>query len=186
MKPAEVRAEVDKVIQYSEDQMRVASQRLARGSLDIGGWQDLMVDNLKALHLASAASANGGFANLTRDDIARVAGQLTNEYGYLQNFAGQLESGAQALDERMAQRVDMFVNSARTTYEDQRRDNMGQAGFDEERNVEDPGANHCGECGELSDSGWVPIGTLPLPGDRECLQNCRCTLEYRGGGVEEE
>lgn len=53
-------------------------------------------------------------------------------------------------------------------------------------------AEHCDLCVYLSDMGWQPYGTLPIPGQsvrewtrRQCYTNCRCRMERRLFTVEE-
>jgi hypothetical protein len=72
------------------------------------------------------------------------------------------------------------VQAARTTYEQIRLRGMEEAGFVQERNVLDPGAESCEQCLTLTAAGWRPIGSMPPPGERTCLYNCRCRLERRG------
>jgi hypothetical protein len=50
---------------------------------------------------------------------------------------------------------------------------------EEERNVLGAADRHCAQCVECSDRGWVVIGTLPQPGSRTCMSNCKCRMEYR-------
>jgi hypothetical protein len=40
-------------------------------------------------------------------------------------------------------------------------------------------AQHCQDCLDYAARGIVPIGTLPLPGQRcACRARCRCSIEY--------
>jgi len=56
-----------------------------------------------------------------------------------------------------------------------------------ERNLLDPMCDdHCSECPELTEAGWVPIDTLPPPGCRECWGNCRCAMDYAIVAVDPE
>ncbi|HEY6021351.1 MAG TPA: hypothetical protein VIY48_16040, partial [Candidatus Paceibacterota bacterium] len=52
-------------------------------------------------------------------------------------------------------------------------------GYEEERRVLEPGADHCEGCEEQAAQGWQPIGTLDPIGDEECMTRCKCEFEYR-------
>lgn len=184
--PSEVRAEVDRVISYWEGEMKDASVQLVKQTMSLGEWQDFMVQGLKTLHLSAAAAANGGFANLDSADFTKVSAKLDQEFDYLQSFALELQNGDQPLNGMVVVRENLYVNAARNTYEDFNRDGHQESGDSLERNVLDPGVgHHCDDCLEATDQGWVPIGTLSLPGDRECQANDMCTLEYNRGDISE-
>lgn len=117
---------------------------------------------------------------MTPSDFGRVGRELRDQYGYLRRFARQIKSGDQRLDGRFRARVKLYAQSGLVSYTDAEAELAARMGRTEERNVIDPGAEHCEECKALSARGWVPIGTLPRPGRRRCLSNCRCRLEYRG------
>jgi hypothetical protein len=54
------------------------------------------------------------------------------------------------------------------------------------RRIIDPAAEHCDECPELADRGWVPIEEMVPIGDTTCLTNCRCEIEYSDGADAEQ
>jgi hypothetical protein len=43
----------------------------------------------------------------------------------------------------------------------------------------DPRRPHIPDCPSLTRKAWVAIGTLPPIGERLCVWNCRCEIEYR-------
>jgi hypothetical protein len=47
------------------------------------------------------------------------------------------------------------------------------------RRILDPQAQHCADCVRYKQAGIVPIGSLPMPGQRcECRARCKCSVEY--------
>jgi hypothetical protein len=47
------------------------------------------------------------------------------------------------------------------------------------RRILDPQAQHCQDCIDHSARGMVPIGSLPMPGQRcACRARCKCRVEY--------
>lgn len=178
----EVRAEVDRMIASQRALMPGLTERLFKGDVAIGEWQSEMEGIIKLLHVANAAAAKGGFANLTRGDLGRVSRIVRSEYTFLARFAQQLASGEQALNGRVLTRANSYMESARHTYEAVQRDSRQEVGFDIEWNEIQSGSHSCEDCIAETDKGQVPVGTLTLPGDRECGSGCNCSLMYGRSG----
>ena len=76
-----------------------------------------------------------------------------------------------------------FENATRTSHEDAT-DVDGKKLFMFERNILSPHCTHChdGEwtdgCQELTDAGWLPLGSMSVPGCRTCRAACKCRIEY--------
>jgi hypothetical protein len=48
------------------------------------------------------------------------------------------------------------------------------------RRILDFQAQHCQDCLDYAARGLVPIGSVPLPGQRcACRARCRCRVEYK-------
>lgn len=146
-------------------------------TLTVRAWGLSMRDELKALHATAAGVARGGFDELSAANLREIGRRTREQYQYLQNFAAEVLQGKQVFDGRFYLRSRMYVDASRKTFQEERRELMRESGRAYERNVLSP-ADHCAECVGLSDAGWVEIGTLPAPGDRECRSNCQCGLEY--------
>ena len=159
--------------------MRSALGDLRAGRLTLDAWTLSMRQSIKLTHLWSAALAKGGWAQLTASDYGVVGQTVRFHYQRLDRMAQQIAQGL-PLDGRVTVRVEMYAEAARKTYHDiEFRVIQSSTNFTEERNVIDPLAEHCAECDQASAVGWVPLGTLPRPGYRTCLTNCRCRMEYR-------
>lgn len=145
-------------------------------------WRTAIEEDLAGLHHAAAAVARGGLAQMTEADRALVRERILTEYGFLDGFAHEIDValavGAPMSEREINARVAQYYEAPRATFEAFNRQVQGEAGCTLEINCLGV-AEHCQECPELSAQGWVPIGTLPEPGSRECLRRCRCRLEYR-------
>jgi hypothetical protein len=175
---AEIRRALDIVIEDARTEMRDLGQDLREGEIDIEIWQTQMAEGIKRSHLAYAALAVGGWAQMTQADFGRVGQRIRFQYDRLRRFAGQIASGAQRLDGSILRRVDLYVQATRATFHTFSRLMMSSRGFAEERNVLNP-ADHCVGCVGETDRGWVALGSLIPIGGRDCLTNCRCSIEYR-------
>jgi ferredoxin len=142
-----------------------------------------MAREIKSAHLASAALAKGGFAQMAPADYGRVGARLKEQYRFLNRFASQIESGQQGLNGQLPIRSEMYIQAARATYHATERREMEQRGVEEERSILGA-ADHCPDCLQEADKDWQLIGTLIPIGDRICLTRCACVFDYRGAGVE--
>lgn len=173
----QIRGALDTAIQNGTREIAALGEDLRNGRIPLEDWQVAMREQLKSQHLSSAALARGGFDQMTQADYGRVGGQVASQYRYLNNFVSQIKEGL-PFDGGFTNRVKLYSEAARTTYESTARDVADDGGAGEERNLLGP-ADHCDECLSLTDDGWVPIGTMPPPGRRECGNNCKCRMVYR-------
>jgi hypothetical protein len=173
-----VRRALDTTLQRSQADMTRLGRDLQAGRLTLAEWQVATAKSLKAAHLASAAAARGGWAQMTQADYGRVGHKLRGEYGFLARFAQAIADGAQPLDGRFLTRLSMYAQAPRGTYHDQERAGMREAGYTEERNVLGM-ADHCDSCRAQTARGWVALGSLIPVGQRDCLTSCKCSVQYR-------
>lgn len=169
---------LDTVIQRASQNMRGLSVQLQGGQISLVEWQQGMAANVKLIHTASAATAAGGWAQMRPADWGWVGQRLRAQYSFLRNFALDVATGKQQLDGRFLRRAEMYAEAGRGTHRELDRRLAHEAGQDEERNILGA-ADHCNGCLDATRRGWVPIGTLPAVGARDCLTRCHCTLEYR-------
>lgn len=174
---AQIRNALDTAISKAKTEIASLGEDLRSGRITLEDWQVAMREQIKAQHLSSAALARGGFAQMTQADYGRVGGTVASHYRYLNNFVADIKQGA-PFDGTFTNRVRLYAEASRSTYEAAAREVADDGGATEERNILGV-ADHCDECISLTDDGWVPIGTMPPPGRRQCGVNCRCRMTYR-------
>lgn len=174
-----VKDELEKVIIRSGENIAAASEALRAGSIGLAEWQTTMMREVKLAHVASAAAANGGWAQMSQSDWGYAGSLIKEQYKFLDNFATQIANGEQPLDGRFVRRADMYAKAGRATYEKARgRYQKNDNGMTEERRVLHA-QESCNDCIKYADKGWVEIGTLPPIGASQCRVYCQCTFEYR-------
>src|SRR5690606_13988745 len=146
--------------------------------ISVERWRLTMRQEIKNVHLYSAASARGGWAQLTQAELGRVGQIIGREYQYLDRFAATIRGRAYKRDGRMLARAQLYAQAGRRTYHGTDERGELENGMTEERRIAE-GTGPCVDCLEQEAEGWVPIGTLVPVGARECLSNCRCTIQYR-------
>lgn len=179
--PTQVRGAIDAFVEGTSDRLKALTLELRSGSLTLGQWQTAMASEIKASHLASAVAANGGWANMTPESFGQVGGLLKEEFKYLNRFASQIAEGAPTANvdsDAILNRVALYGEAPRHTYEEARLTNERDSGFDIEWN-ELGAADHCDECVDWTEMGEVATGTIPLPGERTCGNKCHCRVRRR-------
>lgn len=175
---SDVRSAVDTIIDSQALKMRDLASRLVNGELALSDWQMQSAALLKALHVALGLAANGGLANTSASDLGYLASQIKEQYKYLNKMALQIRKGEQPLDGTLVSRAALYAQAGREIYENVVQRAAENAGMSQSRSVLGP-ADHCGECVDEAARGWVPIGqNIPI-GQRTCLANCHCALEFR-------
>lgn len=182
---ADVNAALELQVINSEMNIAAVTEQLRAGTINLAEWQLAMEQEIKVIHTASAASARGGWAQMTQADWGWVGQRVRVQYQYLNNFAAQIANGQQPLNGRALQRAKMYAQAGRSTFQEMRRRYTRiYKGAVTEARVLTPNAEHCegGDnrpgCIELANMGRVPVGTLPPIGAAQCLTFCQCTFRF--------
>lgn len=180
---AAVRAELDRTLDNASKALKAITQQYRDGAINVLEWREAMAAQIKTVHLAAAAAAKGGWAEMSQADYGRVGQQLRKQYEYLDRFAWQVASGEQKPDGTMLRRAAMYGQAGRQTFHETERREQATRGFDEERRVRHA-KDSCDDCIEYAALGWQPTGTLPPIGESQCRTYCLCTFEYRNTATE--
>jgi hypothetical protein len=161
------------------------AQDAVAGRITAADFQQAMMLELRHLYNASSALAVGGYGNMTAVEWGRNGQILRGEYQYLAGFAADIADGKLSPAQADA-RARLYAGKAYSRFWAEHGLQQQAAGFTEERwnTAADERVCTDGErlgCQGLGQLGWVPIGTLPNPGDgsTQCLGACRCAKEYR-------
>jgi hypothetical protein len=168
----------DEFIAAQQAEVVKLTNRLADHDITWNQWVREMQAIIRLTHVDLYALGSGGRNKITQkqwDDLAFKT--LLTQYDYLKDFARKVKKGEYSRLQVVLY-AQQYIGTATTSYEQGRRNTAKQAGFTQERNILGL-ADHCDQCRDLAGRGWVPIGTLPPPGTRECLGNCRCHLEFK-------
>jgi hypothetical protein len=178
-----------------EHDLRIETSNMAVGLLALDEWQRRMADTVKDLNVVEGALGAGGFGSLSPDLVKTIEGEPSTPPGLsysidrLYDFARDA-TAADATEDQVIYRSGLYAAASNGTFEDVKReshrgvvDEKGRLKYLFERNMLGESL-HCRTngievgCIECSDAGWVPIGSLPLPGLRPCAMRCRCSMVY--------
>jgi hypothetical protein len=165
---------IDKLTQV----LRRYTRMLIDGNITLDQWQGSIREALKTAHVQATVLGYGGKDRLGATEYGRIGQRLRSEYAYLQQFVRDL------LDKRVSApmalaRIGLYGESVRASYWQGTELRQQRQGYSLMRRILDSQAQHCVDCLHYAAQGMVPIGTLPLPGNRcECGARCRCTVRY--------
>lgn len=145
---------------------------------DTAGWYEAMKRTVVRSHIQATIAGKGGILRTRLSDWRTAARQIQQELTYLRQFAQDVAAGSLSAAQ-IAARSALYSNHAQVSFWAARDAGQKQQGFTQERRVLGL-AEHCPDCVGYASRGWVPIGTLPSPGDGSvCRANCKCVKEYR-------
>ncbi len=159
-------------------ELRRFTRMLSAGDITLDQWQGSVREALKLVHVQAAIIGNGGRETMVATDWGRIGQRLRVEYAYLQNFANDLLGGRVSVAQSLA-RIGLYAQAIRGSFWEGASIRQEKQGYSLMRRILDSQAKHCQSCINYAARGIVPIGSVPLPGQRcECRANCRCSVKY--------
>ena len=192
--PSRIKPALLALIAVLSARMIQTAQQYRSGDLTLRAWIDAQLALIKQATVAAGVAAYGGKRQFDSRAQQATAHAVRRQFAYQQRFTADVLDGSQRQNGRLDTRAALYAGSAWATYQALRRQIQRQAvqGFYPaatvaalhvdssaryERNVLDA-SDSCSQCAAESARGWVPLGTLSLPGTRLCATNCHCDLEY--------
>ena len=158
--------------------LRRLTNMLSSGDIALVQWQESVREALKLAHVQAAIIGNGGRDTMQASDWGRIGQRLRAEYRYLESFARDLLAGSISTPMALA-RIGMYAQAVRGSYWEGTTIRQEKQGYSLMRRILDPQAKHCDDCLLYAGRGVVPIGSLPMPGQRcACMSNCKCSVKY--------
>ena len=176
---AAVEALVDGRINKLGTMLKRFTNMLIDGSITLDQWQGSVREAIKAAHIQAAIIGHGGRDGMGTAEYGRIGQRLRQEYAFLQGFARDLLEQRSSRAMALA-RIVLYAESVRGSFWEGSSIRQEQQGYSLMRRILDPQAKHCQDCLDYAARGLVPIGSVPLPGQRcACRARCRCRVEYK-------
>lgn len=173
-----VEALVDGRISRLSRNLRRFTNMLSSGDITLNQWQESIREALKLAHAQAAIIGNGGRDSMGPTEWGKVGQRLRGEYRYLETFARDLLAGSVSTPMALA-RIGMYAESVRGSYWEGTAIRQERQGYSLMRRILDSQAKHCQDCLDYAARGVVPMGSLPMPGQRcACRSNCKCRVKY--------
>lgn len=166
---------------FLKQDLKENTEKLLDGRWSLDKWQR---ENAKAIKEAWVVNVRiGRGPNIDFSDFGRAGGRLQFQYRKLDQFAQDIKAGALTPAQIQA-RIQLYGNAVHMGYWDGVTAAKGEAGFEEEKRVAQPG-RVCRDCLHYESLGWQPLNSLPSPGHAcQCHSNCRCSKIFRKRPVE--
>lgn len=162
-------------IQKAENLVMKHTRDYRDDKITLKEWQELVVLELRDLHLQSFALGNGGWGNLTDVDYESIRAGLDQELEFFEQFSKEIPNLS---PEQIQARVRMYLNKFHSLTEAGRLESHIKAGYKYESRHTTI-TDSCESCLAYEQAGVVDIGELPNPGEIcFCLSNCRCYKKF--------
>lgn len=154
---------------------------LHEGRISAASFVERMREESRRNMLQNIALAKGGFDRLDFSDFGRAGQALRNQYAQFAGTAQDVADGKVSLPQ-LLQRANGYAGEARRQYyiadRDQRQPSDADHVIIGRRTLGD--AQHCAECLQYYQQGWVLASEVVLPGILcSCDTHCKCDVLYR-------
>jgi hypothetical protein len=161
----------------AKERMQDLARAKAAGTISGAEFELGMREEIKQLHRTMGVLAKGGKEQMTLGDWGRVGNVVARQNDYMLGFGADIARD-QVSDAQLVARAGQYAEAGYSTYQNLDAVAKRDAGATLARRILDDGAEHCQDCPDLADAGWVPIEDITPIGDTECQVQCRCTIEY--------
>jgi hypothetical protein len=151
---------------------------LLDGKKNFTDWQKESATVIKDAHVDATRLGRGGRENTYGIHYLETGNELRkNQYPAFRRLANQMSKG-ELSEAQIRARVASYADSAKISYEKAKKTQMVDKGDAWGRRRLGQCANHCDQCIEYAEQGWVPIDQVVPPGvDCDCRGNCCCSVE---------
>ena len=177
----EVRAEIDKLLEYVEKRSATVAKAFYAGELSLTDFELGMADLLRSAHIIAASVGRGGRDLMTLSDWGKVGAKIAWQNRYLEKFARKIERGTLS-EASIANRARSYSSSIFVSFSDTYQ--KAQTEFVEDgknpilaRLVQNS-KEGCEECTADADEGWVSVDDMKEIGTRLCGDFCLCDIEF--------
>lgn len=139
----------DTYIERSMGGVNNLASRISTGDINVQQWVLEMRTAIKDAYISEYMLARGGIDAMTQSDWGRLGQMIRGQYGYLQNFATDIQNGKLSV-EQVAMRARMYMDSATQAYEKANAISHGLPG----------------------------LPAYPGDGQTVCRANCKCEWRY--------
>ncbi len=172
-----MKALTNKAINQVEKDLSAITELLIDRQISVDTWKEQTRDGLRKLHTWQYYLGLGGEKQFTPSDRGTLNNKLKKEWGYLHNFANQINEGKLS-EAQIRHRLNLYINNTDNTQDLAIYKGHSRNGYKWERRIRTK-TESCNECLFYERLGWRTIGNLPTPGaECSCKANCGCYKEF--------
>lgn len=173
-----LRREFARSLRQTRLYMRDLGRRYVSGDIDLSEFQRQAEKEIEDGIWDAALLLVGPLIYSLSAMLNTILELIRRQKEWLARLVADILSGRQAVDGTLLRRIAMYSGSGWSALQELSRQLAYMSGKREERNILGI-AEHCAGCVVETGKGWVPIGTLVPVGERDCLSNCMCEIEFR-------
>lgn len=183
----EIREALDEYINSVQEGMTERVIEYTAGGITANQLFRFLEDEVTALHGASGSIAYGGLAQMDAEKWGRIERRVVTELGYLSQFRADVQQAAQAGElsaEGIANRAGLYGEAAYSEWLNQVIEREMDSGVTLGRRICEQDGASCDECIEAATEDFIPLDEIPEIGSLQCINNCRCEIEFQIGDTE--
>lgn len=188
LSPSAVRKQVTQYVDQEVNWARTEANKLLTGLVDEFSFFSRMEAKIEAWHKVTGVIAYGGRAQMDSERWARLDRIVESERGFLAGFRNDMAQAtvtkSSEIPDGIVNRAGMYPNAAYSTYENQVLQREADHGVTFGRRVCEADGSSCESCVEAATDEFIPLDDIPDIGSLDCLNNCRCEIEFSVGGEE--
>ena len=188
MSPAQVRREVHDYVEQEKERTEKEAAKLLAGAITLTAFALYMKSKIEKWHKITGTIAYGGKSQLDTERRERIAAKIASELAFFAGFKNDISAAfAKARDEGVdlteaagfvPSRARMYADAAYSTFENNTMAREFDSGVTMGRRVCPEDDASCEECVSAADTFFSSLGDIPEIGTLQCLNNCRCYIEY--------
>lgn len=183
MSPSQVRKQVERYVADEERETEREAAKMVAGTITATAFFLYMQNKVEAWHKVSGAIAYGGRAQMDAERWSRIEKIIQRENTFLSSFRDEVASSS-VLTEGVVNRAGMYPNAAYATYENQLVQRESDNGVTLGRRICESDGASCDGCVAAATEEFIPLDEIEDIGSQECINNCRCEIEFSVEGVE--
>lgn len=183
LSPSTVRKQVEQYVNQEVKWARSEATKVVTQLVSDFSFFSKMEAKIEAWHKVTGVIAYGGRAQMDPERWGRLEDVITREQGFLAGFRNDMIL-APEIPEGIVNRAGMYPNAAYSTYENQVLQRESDSGVTLGRRVCEADGASCEECVDAATEELIPLDEIPEIGSLQCLNSCRCEIEFSIGGEE--
>lgn len=181
--PAQVRKQIENYVAEEEKAAEREAAKMIAGTITATAFFLYMRNKIEAWHKVAGAVAYGGRAQMNAERWSRIERIIQRENTFLSSFSDEV-AGSVELSTGVVNRAGMYPNAAYATYENQLLQRELDHGVIRGRRLCESDGQSCEECVDAATEEFIPLDEISDIGSLQCLNNCRCEIEFDYHGIE--
>lgn len=181
--PHKVRKQVEEYVEREVEWAQREAKKVVTQLITDYSFFFQMEQKIEAWHKITGVIAYGGRAQMDQERWHRLDRIITRENTFLHKWHDEIRASSE-IPEGIVNRAGMYPNAAYSTYENQLLQRESDNGVTLGRRICESDGTSCDECVSAATEEFIPLDEIEDIGSLQCLNNCRCEIEFSISGEE--